>query len=275
MSTHLAVPSPEAPPAGPDSRPADRDGRHRDSTSSRSTRVLGLLTLAGTLGVAWLGLVATGPDVIQRDSVRLIYMHVPMVSVMYVPVLLCSLGSAMWLRKRSEGWDALAVAGAEVAVPFVALGLVTGAIWGRPTWGVYWTWDARLTSTAMLLILLVGYLTMRRLPDERVLRTKRAAVVGLLLVPNAIIVKFSVDWWLTLHQDATIARPDAQISGLQQFTLVAAVVVGFIAMSWLMVHRFRIAWLESRIEDRGLDRAIVERRAEGDMTSMTPAGGHS
>ncbi|HUW02026.1 MAG TPA: cytochrome c biogenesis protein CcsA [Acidimicrobiales bacterium] len=240
-----------------------------DGTSSRGTRVLGILTLVGTAAVAYLGLVATGPDVIQRDSVRLIYVHVPMVSVMYVPVAICSIASLLWLRKRSDGWDALAVAAAEVATVFVGLGLVTGAIWGRPTWGVYWTWDARLTSTAMLFILLLGYLTMRRLPDERSVRTKRAAVVGLLLIPNAIIVKFSVDWWLTLHQDATITRADAQIEGLQQFTLILSVVVGYLGMAWLMVHRFRIAWLESRIEDRGLDLAIAERRAEGDTLVAT------
>ena len=152
-----------------------------------------------------------------------------MVSVMYVPVAICSIASLLWLRKRTDGWDALAVAAAEVGTVFVGLGLVTGAIWGRPTWGVYWTWDARLTSTAMLFILLLGHLTMRRLPDERTIRTKRAAVVGLLLVPNAIIVKFSVDWWLTLHQDATITRADAQIEGLQQFTLVLSVIVGYVA----------------------------------------------
>ena len=148
-------------------------------TASRATRVLGALTLAGTAAVAYLGLVATGPDVVQRDAVRLIYVHVPMVSVMYVPVAMCSIASLLWLRQRSDGWDALAVASAEVATLFVGLGLLTGAVWGRPTWGVYWTWDARLTSTAMLFILLLGYLTMRRLPDERTIRTRRAAIVKL------------------------------------------------------------------------------------------------
>lgn len=243
------------------------------TTSSAATRVLGGLTLAGAAAVAWLGLVATPADVVQQDAVRIAYVHVPFVATMYLPVLLCSVASAMWLWKRSDGWDALAQAGAQVGAVWVAVGLVTGGVWGKPTWGVWWTWDARLTSTLMLLLLLLGYQALRRLPDERSVRNRRAAVLGLLLVPNALIVKFSVDWWRTLHQDATIARADPQIEGLMQFTMMFGIVVGMVAMAWLMIHRFRIAWLEQRLEASSLDDAIAARRAEADGLDPVLAGG--
>ena len=94
------------------------------------------------------------------------------------------MASALWLRRARPGWDALAEAGGEVALVFAAITLLTGSLWGRPTWGTYWTWDARLTSTAVLTAMLVGYLALRRLDLDPDARSVRAAVLGLLLLPN-------------------------------------------------------------------------------------------
>ncbi|HEX9683158.1 MAG TPA: cytochrome c biogenesis protein CcsA [Acidimicrobiales bacterium] len=234
-------------------------------TGSRATLVLGWLSLAGVAALAALGLWWSPADVVQGDSVRLMYVHVPSAILMYAGCSLCALGSLMWLRKRTDGWDTLAQASAELATLFAALTLVTGMLWGRPTWGAYWTWDARLTSTTLLFLLLVGYLALRSVPASADTRARRSAVLGLLLVPNAMIVHYSVDWWNTLHQDATVAKLDPTIDDLMLFTLFAGMVVGGVVFSWLLTHRFRVAWLQRQVDEVSLDRAIVERRAEADL----------
>jgi heme exporter protein C len=117
----------------------------------------------------------------------------------------------------------------------------------------------------MLLLLLIGYLAVRRLPADHQVRTRRAAIVGLLLVPNVMIVRQSVQWWRTLHQKPTLLANGvgAKIEGLMLFSLF----IGFIAIglvfTWLLIHRFRLAWLEDQVDEAGLDVAIAERRAEG------------
>ena len=237
------------------------------STSSRLTRTLGILSLVGVVSLALMGLVVSPADVLQQDSVRLMYVHVPVSTWMYVGVLLCTLGSVMWLRKRTDGWDALAAASAEIAAVLVGLSLVTGMVWGRPTWGVYWVWDARLTSTAILFVLLLGYLALRRYPTDAASRSRMSAVLGLLLLPNAAVIHYSVDWWRSLHQGPTIKRLDATIEGSMLFTLfLGFVVIGLVA-AWLLVHRFRLAWLERRAEEHQLDAALADRRADTDPSA--------
>ena len=142
---------------------------------------------------------------------------------------------------------------------------VTGSIWGRITWGTYWDWDPRITSTTLLFMLLVGYLALRRIDNEAgdaAQRGMRGAIVGLLLFPNVMIVHYSVDWWRSLHQTATITRLDPTIEGTMLFTLMLGIVVFGLVFAWLLVHRFRLGWLEERAGATGLDEALVERRAE-------------
>jgi heme exporter protein C len=234
------------------------------STSSVATRVLGAVALVGVAAVAWLALVATGPDRELGDTVRLLFIHVPMPIVAYLACFLCAAGSLLFLWKGSRWWDLVAESAAEIGAVFAALTIVSGAIWGKPTWGTWWVWDARLTTTLLLLLLLVGYLALRRTSFDPDAAARRAAVVGLLLVPNVIVVNRSVEWWRTVHQPATLARPDPQIAGLQLFTLVVAIVVGLAVFSWLLVHRFRLGWLERQAAVGGLTDAVAERRAEAD-----------
>ena len=178
---------------------------------SRGTRILGGLTLAGFALLLAYALVWSPADREMQDSVRLIYAHVPSAILAYTGCGITTLASAMWLRRRSEGWWVLAGAAAEVATVFTALALVTGSIWGRPTWGSYWQWDPRITSTTLLLIMLIGVQALRRIDNESgdaASRGMRGAIVGLLLFPNVVIIHFSVDWWRSLHQTATITRLD-------------------------------------------------------------------
>lgn len=236
-----------------------------DSTGSRGTRLVGMAALVAMAALALFGLVLSPPDASQGEVVRILYVHVPSATFAYIGCFLTTIGSAVYLWRRSRWWENVAYASAEIAAVFTAIVLVTGMIWGRPTWGVYWVWDARLTSTAMLLLLLLGYLAVRRLPADHDVRTRRAAIIGLLLVPNVLIVRQSVQWWRTLHQKPTLLANGvgAKIEGLMLFSLF----VGFIAIGlvfvWLLIHRFRLAWLADQVDEAGLDVAIAERRAEG------------
>lgn len=234
-------------------------------TSSRSTRVLGGLSLAGLALLLGYALLWSPADVVQEDAVRIMYVHVPTAIVAFTACGLTTLASAMWLRRRSEGWWVLGGAAAEVGLVFTAACLITGAIWGRPTWGTYWTWDPRITSTTLLFILLVGFLALRRIDNESgdaAQRGMRGAVVGLLLFPNVMIVHYSVDWWRSLHQKATITRLDPTIEGTMLFTLMLGIVVFALIFAWLLIHRFRAGWLEERADASGIDEALAERRAE-------------
>jgi heme exporter protein C len=238
-------------------------------TGSPASRILGGLALGSIALLVLYGLVWSPPDAEMADSVRLMYIHVPAASFLYTGCFLTTIASAMWLRRRTPGWDALAGASAEIALVFAAVTLGTGSLWGRPTWGTYWTWDARLTSTALLSALLIGYLALRRLDVDPSARSTRAAVLGLLLVPNVIIVNRSVEWWRSLHQRSTLVKLDPAIEG----EMLVALMVGFLAVglvfTWLLIHRFRVAWLEYQSERLDLDVALAERRAEAEQRTQT------
>jgi len=239
-------------------------------TGSPATRVLGIGALVSSALLVLYGLVISPADAEMGDSVRLMYLHVPAATYLYVGCFFTTIASGLWLWKRTPGWDALAEAGAEVALVFSVVTLGAGSLWGRPTWGTYWTWDARLTSTAVLVAMLVGYLALRRLELDPAARSTRAAVLGLLLVPNVIVVNRSVEWWRGLHQGETISRIDPTIDG----SMLTALMVGFLALglvfAWLMVHRFRVAWLEQQADRFDLDEALALRRAEAvDATTST------
>ncbi len=225
-------------------------------TGSGGTRVLGALTLVGVAVVAFLAFVATPADNDMGDTVRLIYVHVPIVSIAYLGIVTATIGSVMFLWKKSAWWDLLAASTAEVSAVFMGLTLVIGMIWGRPTWGVYWVWDARLTSTLVLFLLLLGYQAVRRTSVDPLVRGKRAAIIGLLLLPNVVIVNRSVEWWRSLHQEPTLLRLDPTIEGLQLFTLMLAMAVVGVMFVWFAVHRFRLAWLQAQVDRRWLVDAI-------------------
>lgn len=219
----------------------------------------GVLGLGGLVGTVALGLGSTPPDRVQGDLVRLIYIHPPLAWTTYVAFAVTAAFSALYLWRRNPRHDEIAAASAEVGVVMCALTLATGSIWGRPTWGVWWTWDARLTSTALLLALFGGYLALRRVVLDPAARARRSAIVALVAVADIPLVHFSVKLWRTLHQQPTLLRPDPQISGVQAWTLL----LGFVSMTlvyvWLAGRRARVEALEHVAESRGLELAVASR----------------
>jgi heme exporter protein C len=222
----------------------------------------------GTALTVWLGLWVTPPDVSQGDLVRLVYIHPGVAWVaLYLAFGLAAVASLLylWPRTRSLFWDRLAAAAVEVGVVFNVCTLISGSIWGKPTWGVWWAWDARLTSTAVLLVLFLGYLALRRVPAEPDVRAKRSAYVALFAAVDVPIVHFSVLWWKTLHQGATVLNPDLSptIHGSMAWTLLLGFVSLTLVFIWMLLVRYRIGVLEDWLGNSELDVALLERQAEG------------
>jgi heme exporter protein C len=231
--------------------------------SPRIARALGWASLASLAVLAILGLWVAPPDAVQSDAQRLMYLHVPSAWIAYLAFGITALGSALylWRRTRSPVWDRLAGASAELGVVFTGLTLVLGSLWGRPVWGVWWAWDARLVTTAVLFFLYIGYLALRRVPATVETRAKRSAIAGLIAFADVPIVHFSVDWWRTLHQQATVFTPslNAHIHGVMAFTLWWGVLAFTILFVYLLDRRYRLEALEEDAEAKELERAIEER----------------
>jgi heme exporter protein C len=158
-------------------------------------------------------------------------------------------------------WDRIAAASAEIGVYFTGLAIVLGMIWGKPTWGVWWTWDARLTLTAIMFFVYLGYLALRRTTTDPHLRAKRAAVLGIIGIVQIPLVHFSVTWWRTLHQAPSLIRPDGP--QIQDSLMLVALVVGVVAFTAiygaLMVKRVELQGLEEQLiaGEQGADRPVA------------------
>ncbi|MBN9481198.1 MAG: cytochrome c biogenesis protein CcsA [Bordetella sp.] len=161
---------------------------------------LGLL-LVGT----WFSFTAPG-DYQQGDTVRIMFIHVPAASLGLMAYGALGVSSFFALVFRHPLADAAARAAAAPGAAFTALALVTGSLWGQPMWGTWWVWDARLTSVLVLFLFYLGYMALRASIDDEAKAARAAAVLGLVGLINLPIVKFSVDWWNTLHQPASLLR---------------------------------------------------------------------
>lgn len=237
------------------------------STGTKATRAIGIAVIAAMAWLALFALVLSPADVNQGESVRLLYIHVPTIWVAYLSFIVTAVASGLYLftKKHSLGWDRLAGASAEFGVVFVGLTLIVGAMWGRLTWGVFWQWDARLTTTAMLFVTYIGYLAVRRLGGNHHQRAKRSAVLGMLSVLLIPLVHWSVVIWRSLHQSATVLDTggDIAIDGIMLFTLFVGVLAFSLLYVWLVMHRTRVMAMEDMVEDSALETALAERRAEG------------
>lgn len=171
------------------------------------TRPLGWLAALGLAAGLVLAFAVAPREAVQGNVQRIMYLHVPSVLVAYLAFAVVLVASIAYLARRREGADRLAQASAEAGVLFTGITIGSGAIWGKPTWGTWWTWDARLTTVAILFVMYLGYLLLRAMIEDRERAARYSAVLGILAALDIPLVHFSVHWWRTLHQPPSILKP--------------------------------------------------------------------
>ena len=200
-------------------------------------------------GLAY-ALVFSPPDYQQSQTVRIMYVHVPAAWMAMAVYAFVAGASAVALIWRHPLADVAGKAAAPVGACFTLIALVTGSLWGQPTWGTWWVWDARLTSVLILLFLYLGYIALAGAFDDPSRGARGAAILALVGVVNLPIIKFSVDWWNTLHQPASIARvggPAIHHSMLVPLSLMALAYVGFFVTVLLVRMRAELAARRVRV----------------------------
>jgi heme exporter protein C len=197
---------------------------------------------AGALAISILvGLFVVPADGAQGDVQRIMYVHVPSAWLAYGAFFVTLIGSVLYLVRRDLRFDRIAAASAEIGLLFTGLAILTGAIWGKATWGKWWDWDPRLTTTAILFVIYAGYLLLRQSLVDRERRARLAAVFGIVGFLNVPIVHFSVLWWRGLHQPPTIIRPgDPTIDHLLLAELLGSVASFTLTYLWLLGRRVEL-----------------------------------
>jgi len=207
----------------------------------------------------YLGLAVAPPDYQQGDSYRILYIHVPAAWMSMFLYLLMAAYAVIGLVWRIKVAQAMARAVAPTGALFTVLALWTGALWGKPTWGVFWVWDARLTSELILLFLYLGYMALHAAIDDRRRADDASALLALVGVVNVPIIYFSVRWWNTLHQGASIRVTEAPTMATIMFvTLLVMTLACWLYASAVILARARIEVLE-REHHSAWAQAVLEK----------------
>ena len=208
-----------------------------------------IVAFAAVAAVVGIGLFVVPPDRLQGQVQRIMYVHVPSAWVAYLAFFVTFAASVRYLWRRDLGADRLAVSAAEVGLVFTGVTIVTGAIWGKATWGVWWDWDPRLTTTALLFVIYAGYILIRSSIVDRVRRARAGAVIGIIGFANVPIVHFSVLWWRSLHQPPTIIQPgDPTIDHLLLAELLASVLAYTLLFLYLVNRRLDLERVRDEAE---------------------------
>ena len=222
------------------------------------------------LGLGW-SLVLAPPDYQQGESVRIMFVHVPSAWMALSVYLLIAVASAVALVWRHPLAEIAAQAAAPIGAGFTLVCLATGSLWGRPMWGAWWVWDARLTSVLVLFFLYLGYIALVNAFDDASRGARAGSLLALVGVVNLPIIKFSVDWWNTLHQPASVLRlggPSIDKSLLLPLLVMAA---GFLLLSlWLLCLRMRTALNERKARALSLYGPAASRGEEREAPLPAP-----
>jgi heme exporter protein C len=240
-----------------------------------SGRILPWLTAAAVavlaVGIPW-ALFFSPPDWQQGETVRILYVHVPMAWLAmggYTGLAILSIIALIWRHPLA---DLTARELSPIGALVTALCLATGSLWGKPMWGTWWVWDARLTSVLVLFFLWLGHAALSRAFDDAERGARMAAILALIGAVNIPIVKFSVDWWNTLHQPASVTKVGAPSLHVDILYPLLTCALGFtLAFAALVLARTRAAVMERRI--RALQLAAARRAEAGPRPAFAPAAG--
>ena len=176
----------------------------------------------------WFGLFNSPPDYQQGETVRIMYVHVPaawMAMMIYFSMTIMSIFALVWRHPLA---DILSKCSAPIGAGFTLVALVTGSIWGKPTWGTWWVWDARLTSVFILFLIYMGHITLVRAFEDEYKGARAGAILTLIGAFNLPIIKFSVDWWNTLHQPASVLKLGGPSIHIEMMVPLILMALGFL-----------------------------------------------
>ena len=215
----------------------------------------GMVVLLALVGSQLFGLLESPPDRDMGNLQKIMYVHVPAAWSAFIAFFVVFGYSIAYLWTGKSKHDLVAASAAEVGALMTALTLALGSIWGRPTWGVWWTWDPRLTSTAVLLVVFVGYLALRSFTDDYDRRARWSAIVGILGFLNVPVVYLSVRWWRSIHQ---VQSSPATVDTTFAWGLRLNAIAFLLLTIYFIRERYRAAAMEQRLEQ-----AIEERELRG------------
>lgn len=204
------------------------------------------------VGLYW-GLFISPADMEQGETVRIMYIHVPAASTGLIIYSLIACWGLIFLVWRARIADIMIQSAAPIGAIYTFLALVTGSLWGKPMWGTWWVWDARLTSTLILFFLYLGILILRRAFEDQETAARVSALVAMVGGINIPIIKFSVDWWYTLHQPASLMRLDGPTIDVSFLYPLLIMMAGFFCLFLtLFIIRIRTIILSQRIQNHYL-----------------------
>jgi len=214
----------------------------------RFTPFLIIMTIVSFIIGSYFALYGSPPDYIQGDSMRIMYVHVPSAWWALMSYSVLAVSCTIWFITRNPFFNLIAKSIAPIGAVFTLIALVTGSIWGKPTWGVWWVWDARLTSMLLLFFLYLAYIFLWQAISNKDLASKISAALAMIGFINVPIIKFSVDWWNTLHQPASISKLSSP--SIDESMLIPLFIMAFASLCFLITMfsvRLRIEFIETRI----------------------------
>ncbi len=230
----------------PLARQDDTGGKRQSSGLPVASLVLGALSFVGLMVSIWAIFLYAPTDAIQGQPQRIFYFHVPMAWIAMLAFGVLAVASIAYLWKKDERWDWVARAAAEVGAVFTTLALITGSLWGRPIWGTWWTWDARLTTTLILWFLYIGYLMLRSYMGRTPASARSAAVLGIVGFVDVPIIHLSVTWWRTLHPQAVVLNGSSPALPPEMLiTLIISLVSFTLLFSFLMIQLYQLEQMQT------------------------------
>lgn len=215
--------------------------------------ILGWIALAALVAAQFLAFNISAPDRDMGNLQKIMYVHVPAAWLAFLAFFVVFVVSLLYLWRRDRRYDLLAASAAEVGVVLTALTLVLGMIWARPTWGVWWTWDPRLTTTAILLVIYAGYMALRGFVEDPERRGVWSAAVGVLAFLNVPVVYMSVRWWRSIHQ---VQSSPSTVDPSYALGLRVNAVAFLLVSLYFLLRRYHAARLEvaaaAQLEERAL-----------------------
>ncbi|HEX6483290.1 MAG TPA: cytochrome c biogenesis protein CcsA [Ktedonobacteraceae bacterium] len=218
--------------------------RQRGTGLPIASLVLGGLSLIGMMISIWMIFLYAPTDAIEGQPQRIFYFHVPVAWIGMLAFGVVAFAGIGYLWKKDERWDWAARASAELGAVFISLALITGSIWGKTTWGTWWTWDARLTTTLILWFIYIGYLMLRSYMGRTHESARSAAVLAIIGLIDVPIIYESVNWWRTLHPQPEIGTPGA-LPPQVVLTLMISLVTFTLFYSFLMIQLYQLQRMQT------------------------------